>query len=343
MPHAPQSSLPHLTRAQAPLTCEIDAVNEYGDLQKVAIPAERALTVYVDKRELVTLMTLGAHPELLVLGYLRNQRLVRQVSDIESITVDWDVGAAAVKTRHGIEDIEEKTSKRVVTTGCGQGSVFGGLMDEVDQIVLPTDAHITQGQLYSLVNTIRLKETTYKSAGSVHACALFAMTAGDPEMLLFVEDVGRHNAIDTIAGWMWINSAPTLVASRASGGALPLARNSGALRLRPGEAGSAAPADEDGEFAPGTATNEFGSDGLVFYTTGRLTSEMVIKSAQMGVPIVVSRSGITQMGHQVAQAVGLCAIGRATNKRFVCYSSAHRLKLEPALAGPRPRAAAPEP
>ncbi len=299
----PQSSLPHLTNAQAPLTCEIDAVNEYGEPQKVAIPAERALTVYVDKRELVTLMTLGAHPELLVLGYLRNQRLVREVGDIESITVDWDVGAAAVKTRHGIADIEEKTAKRVVTTGCGQGSVFGGLMDEVDQIALPADAHITQGQLYALVNTIRLKETTYKSAGSVHACALFAMTAGDPDMLLFVEDVGRHNAIDTIAGWMWINKAPTL---RVDVSSLPFAQ-------------------------------EKGASGLAFYTTGRLTSEMVIKSAQMGVPIVVSRSGITQMGHQVAQTVGLCAIGRATHKRFVCYSNPQRLDLQPELAGPKLR------
>lgn len=285
--------LPHLTQARAPLTCEIDTVNEYGEPQKVSIPAERALTVYVDKRELVTLMTLGAHPELLVLGYLRNQRLVRQVGDIESITVDWDVGAAAVKTRHGIADIEEKTAKRVVTTGCGQGSVFGGLMDEVDQIVLPADARITQGQLYGLVNSIRLKETTYKSAGSVHACALFAMTSDDPEMLLFVEDVGRHNAIDTIAGWQWMQS----------------------------------------EKLTDVANN-------VFYTTGRLTSEMVIKSAQMGVPIVVSRSGITQMGHQVAQAVGLCAIGRATNKRFVCYSGAQRLHLQPELAGPKLRAPA---
>jgi FdhD protein len=283
-------SLPHLTQARAPLTCEIDAVNEYGEQQKVSIPAERALTVYVDKRELVTLMTLGAQPELLVLGYLRNQRLVTQASDIESITVDWEVGAAAVKTRHGIENIEEKTAKRVVTTGCGQGSVFGGLMDEVDQIVLPAEAHITQSQLYALVNTIRLKETTYKSAGSVHACALFDTGDGEPEMLLFVEDVGRHNAIDTIAGWMAMNMAPTPVAS-----------------------------------------------GLVFYTTGRLTSEMVIKSAQMGVPIVVSRSGITQMGHQVAQAVGLCAIGRATNKRFVCYASPQRLKLQPELAGTKLR------
>jgi len=277
--------LPFLSQAQAPLTCEVTAVNEFGDYISVAIPAERALTVYVDKRELVTLMTLGAHPELLVLGYLRNQRLVKSAGDVESITVDWEVGAAAVKTRHGIADIEEKTSKRVVTTGCGQGSVFGGLMDEVDQIELPSDACITQSKLYALVNSIRLKETTYKSAGSVHACALFDTTGSEPEMLLFVEDVGRHNAIDTIAGWMWINSSQL-------------------------------------------ASNE----KQVFYTTGRLTSEMVIKSAQMGVPIVVSRSGITQMGYQVAQTVGLCAIGRATNKRFVCYTHPQRLTFEPGLA-----------
>jgi FdhD protein len=283
------SSLPRLTNARAPLTCEVTTLNEYGETQQVSIPAERALTVYVDKRELVTLMTLGANPELLVLGYLRNQRLIKDVTDIGSITVDWDVGAAAVKTRHGIEDIEEKTARRVVTTGCGQGSVFGGLMDEVDNIVLPAGARISQGQLYSLVNTIRLKETTYKSAGSVHACALFAMTAGDPDMLLFVEDVGRHNAIDTIAGWLSMQDSPAVKK-----------------------------ADK------------------VFYTTGRLTSEMVIKSAQMGVPIVVSRSGITQMGHQVAQAVGLCAIGRATNKRFVCYAHPQRLMMQPELAGARP-------
>ena len=286
-------NFPYLTQAKAPLTCEVSAVNEFGELLSVSIPAERALTVYVDKRELVTLMTLGAHPELLVLGYLRNQRLVKSIEEIESITVDWDVGAAAVKTRDGIADIEEKTSRRVVTTGCGQGSVFGGLMDEVDQIKLPPDACITQSQLYALVNAIRLKETTYKSAGSVHACALFEAAGSEPEMLIFVEDVGRHNAIDTIAGWMSMQSDPVDGANR------------------------------------------------IFYTTGRLTSEMVIKSAQMGVPIVVSRSGITQMGHQVAQAVGLCAIGRATNKRFVCYTSVQRLVPEPGLAGIKPEVVKP--
>ncbi|NDP64359.1 MAG: formate dehydrogenase accessory sulfurtransferase FdhD [Polaromonas sp.] len=336
----------------------MDAVNEFGELQKVSIPAERALTVYVDKRELVTLMTLGANPELLVLGYLRNQRLVRSVADIESITVDWDVGAAAVKTRHGIEDIEEKTARRVVTTGCGQGSVFGGLMDEVDQIELPEDAVITQSQLYGLVNTIRLKETTYKSAGSVHACALFSTVSGESDMLLFVEDVGRHNAIDTIAGWMWC-MAPTLPASRGSlppeGAAAPAARQS--RFCGPGSPGEDAPApallpeaslgdvavpvllalplgEGRGEGSPASDTQH-----LVFYTTGRLTSEMVIKSAQMGVPVVVSRSGITQMGHQVAQSVGLCAIGRATNKRFLCYTHAGRLRLEPGLLAAHPASA----
>ena len=281
-------SLPHLTRAQAPLTREVTAVNEHGEATPLSIPAERALTVYVDKRELVTLMTLGGHPELLVLGFLRNQRLVRSVDEIESITVDWDVGAAAVKTGAGITDIEERTSKRVVTTGCGQGSVFGDMMDEVDQIQLP-QATLTQAQLYGIVNAIRLQESTYKSAGSVHGCALFR----GEEMLLFVEDVGRHNAIDTIAGWMWLQ-----------------------------EPAAMAGADK------------------VFYTTGRLTSEMVIKSAQMGVPIVVSRSGITQMGHAVAERVGLCAIGRATGKHFYCYTAPQRLKLQPELAGPKLRAAA---
>ena len=283
--------LPRLTQADAPLTREVLVVNEWGETVSSTIPCERALTVYVDKRELVTLMTLGGHPELLVLGFLRNQRLVQSVHDIESITVDWEVGAAAVKTRQGIEDIEQRTAKRVVTTGCGQGSVFGGLMDDVDRIALPP-ATLRQSQLYGIVNAIRTQESIYKAAGSVHGCALFQ---GD-EMLVFIEDVGRHNAIDTIAGWMWMN--------RSADGA------------------SVSGADK------------------VFYTTGRLTSEMVIKAAQMGVPIVVSRSGITEMGLEVAQRVGLCAIGRATNKRFLCYSALERLQLEPELAGARLRAVA---
>lgn len=273
---------PWMTRAQVPLTRKVVARNERGEALETAIPAERALTVYLDKRELVTLMTLGGDPELLVLGFLRNQRLIDSIAQIESITVDWSLGAdelgepgvAAVKTREGAGVRVDRSAERVVTTGCGQGSVFGDLMTHIDEISLAS-AQITQRQLYGIVNAIRVQESTYKSAGSVHGCALFQ----GEQMLLFVEDVGRHNAVDTIAGWMWMN----------------------------GHAGQ----------------------DKVFYTTGRLTSEMVIKSAQMGIAVVVSRSGITQMGLEVAQRVGLCAIGRALNQRFICYSAPERLLWQP--------------
>lgn len=281
--------LPRLTQASAPLTREVSVVNEHGSIETVSIPAERPLTIYVDRREIVTLMTLGAMPELLVLGYLRNQRLIRDAEDVLSIMVDWEVNAAAVETRHGITDIEARTSQRVVTTGCGQGSVFGGLMQELDQIQLAAQAHVTQAELYGLLSAIRLQETTYKSAGSVHGCALFR----GAEMLMFVEDVGRHNAIDTLAGWMWMQ---------------PQAEQRG--------------------------------DDKIFYTTGRLTSEMIMKSAQMGVPIVVSRSGMTQMGYEIAGQLGLCAIGRAVNRHFVCYTAPERLILQPELAASRVAAVA---
>lgn len=271
-----------LTAACAPLTQEISVRDEFGASRRISIPAERPLTVFVDKRELVTLMTLGAAPELLVLGYLRNQRLVESVAEIESITVDWDVEAAAVKTRAGIERFDEKTAKRVVTTGCGQGTVFGGLMDDLGSVVLPlpAEARISQGALYRLLNAMRLQESTYKSAGSVHGCALFRQH----ELLHFVEDVGRHNAIDTIAGWMWQHAVD-------------------------------------------------GGD-KIFYTTGRLTSEMVIKSAQIGVPIIVSRSGITQMGYEMAQRLGMTLFGRASNRHFICYCGFERFDAEPEPARP---------
>ena len=278
-------TLPLLTHATAPLTHEVQVVNEWGERYTLAIPAERALTVYVDKRELITLMTLGVRPEWLVLGYLLNQRLVSGMEDIESISVDWEVGAAAVKTRSGVADLAQKTQRRVVTTGCGQGSVFGDMMDGVEQLQL-ADTRITQADLYAVVNAIRLQQSVYKTAGSVHGCALFE----GQQMLLFVEDVGRHNAIDTIAGWMALNHSQ--------------------------------------------------SQGKVLYTTGRLTSEMVIKAAQMGIAVVVSRSGMTQMGQAVASKLGLCAIGRASNKRFLCFSAAHRLALQPELAGVPLRAVA---
>ena len=196
---------PRLTQARCELLREIRILDEYGEQRSIHIPAERPLTVFVDKRELVTLMTLGACPELLVLGYLCNQRLISAVQEVESVTVDWDVGAAAVRTHGGVQDIAAKTAHRVVTTGCGQGTVFGDLMGDLESIRLPPasepSARLSQATLYRLLDAVRKQESTYKSAGSVHGCALFCQG----EMLTFVEDVGRHNAIDTIAGWMWLN------------------------------------------------------------------------------------------------------------------------------------------
>lgn len=263
------------TRAQAPHTREITVRDEYGAERRIFIPVERPLTVFVDKHELVTLMTLGVAPELMVLGYLRNQRLVASIDDVLAVHVDWDVGAAAVTTRAGIE--RARTAKRVVTTGCGQGTVFGDLMDALAAVRLPAaqEARISQAGVYAMLEGMKGVRSVYQHAGSVHGCALYRGS----ELLYFVEDVGRHNAIDTIAGWMWLN----------------------------------------------------GVDGAdkAFYTTGRLTSEMVMKAAQMGVPIVVSRNGITQMGHDLATQLGMTLFGRARNRHFICYCGFERFDAQP--------------
>ena len=187
--------LPHLTEAQAPLTREVEVRDEFGQRRTIQIPCERPLTLFVDKREVVTLMTLGAAPELLALGYLRNQRLVESLDDVESITADWEVDAVAVKTRHGAtQAIEARTARRIVTTGCGQGTMFGNLMDELDAVRLPAAgvARIRQSTLHLLNEAMRKTDSVHRRAGSVHGCALFRGS----EMLHFVEDVGRHNAID---------------------------------------------------------------------------------------------------------------------------------------------------
>jgi len=267
---------PQLSQASAGLTHPVTAIDERGRRETLHIPAERPLTVYVDKRELVTLMTLGAAPEALTLGYLRNQRLVRALEDVVSVQVDWSVDAVAVVTRGGIQDVEARTAKKVVTTGCGQGSVFGGLMDEVERIVLPPDARLKQSVVHRIVETVRTQQSVYKQAGSVHGCALFT---NDGELLWFIEDVGRHNAVDAIAGLMWLEGVQ-------------------------------------------------GAD-KVFYTTGRLTSEMVIKGAQMGIPFLLSRSGTTQMGHAVAGQVGMSLLARCSGHHFLLLSGAERLMFEP--------------
>src|SRR5205085_12135637 len=180
-------------------------IDEHGAMSETPIAGEHALTLYVDKKEILTLMTLGAAPEALALGYLRNQRLIDSIDDVLAVQVDWDVDAVVVRTRHGIRDLAEKTSKRTKTSGCGQGTVFGDLMADIENVRLPNDARLKQSTLYDLLNKVRLHETIYKQAGAVHGCALATNNDGASDILYFVEDVGRHNAVDAIAGLMWLD------------------------------------------------------------------------------------------------------------------------------------------
>jgi FdhD protein len=262
---------PILTQNARPATYTVDARDETGNIVPTPIAGEHPLTLYVDKKEIVTLMTLGAAPEALAIGFLRNQRLVSSIDEIVSVQVDWDVNAVAVTTRDGLQDLDKKTEKRTATTGCGQGTVFGDLMADIESVHLDDSLRVDEETLFGLLNAVRVHESIYKQAGAVHGCAL----AKGAEILTFVEDVGRHNAVDAIAGWMWLE----------------------------------------------------GVDGgdKIFYTTGRLTSEMVIKAAQMGIPVLVSRSGLTKMGHEVASQVGITMIGRAVNKHYLLFTGAHRL------------------
>jgi FdhD protein len=271
---------PLLTDAARPATFEVEAINERGEMVPTSIAGEHPLTLYLDKRELVTLMTLGHAPEALAIGFLRNQRLVSAIEDIEAVQVDWETESVAVTTNKA-SNVEKKTRKRTVTTGCGQGTVYGDLMEEIDSVKLRDDVMLEDAQLFALVEKVRRYETIYKQAGAVHGCAL--ATRGG-EILMFVEDVGRHNAVDAIAGFMWLDGMD-------------------------------------------------GSDKL-FYTTGRLTSEMVIKCAQMRIPFLVSRSGLTKMAHDIAQRVGLTMIGRASGRHFLAFTGKQRL----ARTAPQPTA-----
>jgi FdhD protein len=283
-----------LSDSGRPATHTVQALDENGNLVSTSIAGEHPLTLYLDKRELVTLMTLGAAPEFLALGYLRNQRLVNSADAIASVQVDWETESCAITTtqlrdtgktiwetdQRGDQAIKSKLQKKTVTTGCGQGTMFGDLMTEIDDIVLPDDVVLTEPALAEVLNQVRHHDTIYKQAGAVHGCAL-CINVGEKrgEIDLFVEDVGRHNAVDAIAGWMWVNDV------------------SGADKL--------------------------------FYTTGRLTSEMVIKCAQMGIPFLVSRSGLTQMGHDIAQRVGITMIGRCKGRHYLLFTGAHRFVRVP--------------
>jgi len=267
---------PELTDAAKPATFEVEAYNERGEMVPTAIAGEHPLTLYLDKRELVTLMTLGHAPEALAIGYLRNQNIVGSIEEIASVQVDWKTESVAIRTRRGVKGLKARMKKRTVTTGCGQGTVFGNLMEEIEQVRLPDGARLADAQLFDLVDKVRKHETIYKQAGAVHGCALARPTGPErAEILLFVEDVGRHNAVDAIAGFMWLQAID-------------------------------------------------GSD-KVFYTTGRLTSEMVIKCAQMAIPFLVSRSGLTQMGYAIAQKVGLTMLGRASGRHYLAFTGRGRL------------------
>jgi len=267
-----------MSNASVPVVHEVEIIDELGRRKPTFVPGERSLTIYLDKREVVTLMTLGSAPEALVLGYLRNQRLVESPEDIESIQVDWETDSAAVKTRRSTVDIEAITSKRVVTTGCGQGTMFGGLMEDMAQIRLPEGPKLHQAAIVDLLEQIRAHETIYKKAGSVHACAVFERAGEKVRLLHLIEDVGRHNAVDSISGLMWL-------------------------------------------------ANRQGDD-LIFFTTGRLTSEMVIKGAQMGIPFLLTRSGVTQMGLELARKTHLTLLSRCSGKHFEIYNAPERVVFQ---------------
>jgi FdhD protein len=273
---------PILTQNARPATYTVDARDENGNVVPTPIAGEHPLTLYVDKKEIVTLMTLGAAPEALAIGFLRNQRLVESIEEIASVQVDWEVNAVVVTTHTGLHDLDRKTEKRTATTGCGQGTVFGDLMEDIERVRLDDDMRLEERTLFELLNAVRVHESIYKQAGAVHGCAL----ARGCEILTFVEDVGRHNAVDAIAGWMWLE-------------------------------------DIDGR-------------DKIFYTTGRLTSEMVIKAAQMQIPVLVSRSGLTKMGHEVATQVGITMIGRAVGKHYLLFTGEHRLKRSRRETAPSP-------
>ena len=269
----PTSYRPELTDAGVNPTQAVSVVDEYQNIREMHIADERPLTIYVDRFEIVTLMTLGTQPELLTLGYLKNQNLINDINEIKSIQVDWEVNAAVVTTYTDDIEWEDKLGSRTVTTGCGQGTIFGNMMEQIENIKL-TPLKLKQSNIYALLKNLNAFNDVYKSAGAVHGCALCHGT----EIVTFMEDVGRHNAVDAIAGYMWLE--------------------------------------------------DINGNDKIFYTTGRLTSEMVIKVAQMRIPALLSRSGITQMGLRLAQDVGVTMFSRAKGKHFLIYNGSEHIEYD---------------
>ena len=260
---------PHAEGLSTPVT----GTNEAGEEVAINVITERPLTLFLNSQEVVTMMTIGDHPELLGLGYLINQNMLKTDDPIESIDYDDELGVVVVRT--GFETrFEEKLKKKVRTSGCAQGTIFGDVIDAFDDIQLNDDAIIKTSWLGRLTHQINTTPSLYLEAGAIHGCVL----CEEDRPLVYMEDVGRHNAVDKIAGWM----AKT----------------------------GASPTDK------------------IFYTTGRLTSEMVIKTVMMGIPILVSRSGFTAWGVELARQAGLTLIGRARGKRFIVLSGAERVVFD---------------
>ncbi|MDN3612877.1 MAG: formate dehydrogenase accessory sulfurtransferase FdhD [Vibrio gallaecicus] len=254
-------------------TIEVEVFDEYGERLTKQIACERPLTVMLNWKEIVTLMTLGSRPEALVLGYLKNQSFLSDPEAVESIIIDWETNSAAVITKEDTSQLEKALKKKTVTSGCGQGTMYGNVMQQLENYQVP-QSPIKQSEIYTALEALTHYNDTYKKAGAVHGCAV---CKGD-QVLSFVEDVGRHNAVDTLAGEMWLNG-------------------------------------------------ENGAD-KIFYTTGRLTSEMVIKVAQMGIPVLLSRSGVTQMGLDLAQKFGITTIARAKGLRFQVFTGASKMTFD---------------
>lgn len=273
MPEPTTPYRPLLSDAGRAPTHAVTAVDEKGRQRPVRVAGELPLTLVVDDREIVTLMTLGTHPEALALGFLRNQRLIEELEEIVSVQVDWAEEWVMVRTRsgRGLRDQEAKLSGRTVTTGCGQGTVFAHTLDRLYTAKLPP-VQISADTIIGLLREVGRFNEVYRSAGAVHGCAL----CDGPEVLLATEDVGRHNAADAISGLMWLDRLP--------------------------------------------------GDGKIFFTTGRLTSEIVMKTAVMGIPALVSRSGTTQMGLELARHLGMVMIARARGTSFLVFSGADRVE-----------------
>jgi len=253
------------------ITYEVEVIDEKNRKKQIYIPAERPITLYLNNKELLTVMTLGMNTKSLIIGYLRNQQLVSSLDDIESIQIDWDVSAAAINLKSTAFSLVKLTEKVTITSGCGQGTMFGNLTEDIEKFKLDSGLKIKQSVLLMIIDEVRRFNSIYKQAGSVHGCSLFKGS----KMLFYCEDVGRHNAVDAIAGKMW--------------------------------------------------EHQLDGKDLVFYTTGRLTSEMVIKGAQMHIPILLSRSGVTQMGVEMARSVDMTLLGRCSGKHFYIYNGSQRL------------------